>query len=123
MLRQYRGVLPIIRKVARECGYAIGYHGSGNRDLDVIAAPWVEGAVSAEVLIGVIREAVNGYIVNYEEVEVGDEVYRNPVHRPHGRIAWSIHIGRLSKGRYIDISVFPLKKVRRKSEKVLDSGK
>jgi len=32
----------------RDCGYAIAPHGSLARDLDVIAVPWTEDAVSAE---------------------------------------------------------------------------
>ena len=33
-----------IRELAREIGYAIGEHGTKERDLDLIAAPWTEQA-------------------------------------------------------------------------------
>ena len=106
MIAQYVECLPICRDVARQHGYAIGFHGSGQRDLDLIAVPWIETVSPVNVLVGAICNAVDGYIVSYAEVEDGDEVRKNPVHRPHGRLAWSIHIGALSDNLYIDISVF-----------------
>jgi hypothetical protein len=51
-------LIPIVREAAKTCGYAIGVHGSMERDLDLIAAPWVEEAVSYEALIIVIKEAL-----------------------------------------------------------------
>jgi hypothetical protein len=98
LLKQYAERLPIIQRVARECGYAIGLHGSGQRDLDLIAVPWVVEAKPAAELIEAVRAAIDGVIVDYENVE------RNPAYRPHGRLAWSIQIG---GGLYVDLSVTP----------------
>ena len=103
MLAKYKSLLPIARKAARRCGYALAFHGSGIRDLDLVAAPWIEPAESSEELVEEIRRAVGGVIVNYENVE------RNPAVRPHGRKAWSIQVG---GGRYIDLSVMPTVKKR-----------
>ena len=53
-------VLPGIRKAARECGYAIGVHGSLMRDFDLIAVPWVEDFKSKDVLAEEIHKAACG---------------------------------------------------------------
>lgn len=39
-----------IRELAKEIGYAIGAHGSLERDLDLIAAPWSEEALKLNYL-------------------------------------------------------------------------
>jgi hypothetical protein len=59
----YLNLLPEIRKIAEAHGYAIGLHGSMMRDFDLIAAPWIEDASPAEVLVEKIRAAVNGHII------------------------------------------------------------
>jgi hypothetical protein len=56
----YRGVLPNIRKVARELGYAIGEHGSLRRDLDLIAVPWTLEHADKDELAGAIQRAACG---------------------------------------------------------------
>lgn len=40
-----------IRELAKEVGYAVGVHGSQQRDFDVIAAPWSEDAVGNHALM------------------------------------------------------------------------
>lgn len=101
MIAEYEKVLPIVRSVARDHGYAIGLHGSGARDLDLIAAPWTEHAVDALTLVEAVRAAVNG-ILNQNSI---------PYKKPHGRLAWVIFIEgqRISTGGapYIDLSVMP----------------
>lgn len=89
----YLWELPGIVAVARELGYALGVHGSLARDLDVIACPWVETAAPAEELVEAIRAKVGGCLST-----------QGPTERPHGRRAWSIHLG---GGPYIDLSVMP----------------
>lgn len=48
----YAWMVPRLTEVARDCGYALGVHGSMHRDLDLIAVPWVDEAKSADDLIG-----------------------------------------------------------------------
>ena len=100
-------------EVARECGYALGVHGSMHRDLDLIAVPWVEEAKSADELIEALREACDGEIIpsgtkggRWDAVrgEFVEATVNNPDHKPHGRLAWNIH---LEFGPFIDISVMP----------------
>lgn len=82
-----------------ENGYALALHGSMGRDLDLVAIPWTDEAVAAEELVERIRELVDGFIVDHP-----DHPETNPTHKPHGRLAWAIHVG---AGAYIDLSVMP----------------
>jgi len=83
---------------ARRMGYALAIHGSLKRDLDLVACPWTDDAVSAEELAEMMREAVEGRF---------DETPERPLpeRKPHGRLAWSILVG--ADGCYIDLSVMP----------------
>lgn len=98
----YQAALVQARITARGYGYAIALHGSGMRDLDLIAAPWADGAASAERLAQAVASAVRGFI----------EPTRNPVRKPHGRLAWTIHLG---GGPFIDLSVMPRRRTRGKA--------
>ena len=84
-------------KIAREHGYALGLHGSMQRDLDLIAVPWVDEASDAETLVSVIDKAVHGFLDP-------DPKNASPGSKPHGRRCWTIHLG---GGPYIDLSVMP----------------
>lgn len=102
MKRQYQKLLPIIRVIAKEHGYAIGLHGSTERDLDLIAAPWIANASTAETLAEAVRAAVNGHISAREGA--------NPTVKPHGRLAWAIRPldNNPHAELYIDLSVMPV---------------
>lgn len=75
-----------IRAIARSCGYAIGEHGSKERDLDLIACPWVAWAIPAEHLVAAIANGLKLHVVGTPEgrIELGLE------EKPHGRRAWSL---------------------------------
>ena len=66
------------------------------RDIDLIAAPWIEGAVSAHTLALWIASRVGGW-------------FSKPTcsHRPHGRVAYSIHFPE-NPHVYLDLSIMPL---------------
>ncbi len=81
-----------IRALAREVGYAIGVHGTLERDLDLIAAPWSEDAVSAPELAEHIARGINGSVLAPEE-------------KPLGR--WSCNIQIDGWFKLIDLSVAP----------------
>lgn len=93
---QFVALIPRLTRVCQIHGYALGVHGSMVRDLDVIAVPWEEGAVSAIQLRDAIIGEVHGYLLSHE---------REPKVRPHGRLCWPIYI---SPEYYIDLSVMPL---------------
>jgi hypothetical protein len=92
----YLDMLPTIREIAKRHGYAIGVHGSLERDFDLIAAAWVEQPSSPTELVEAIRIAFDGVLVK------GGKENTEPTVKPHGRLAWSISVGR---SRYIDLSV------------------
>lgn len=96
-----------LRERARELGYVLALHGSLVRDLDLVAVPWTEEAVPAEELAGAIIEASGGFIINREDADPYDFTRRCPQPKPHGRLAWSIH---LAGGPYIDLSITPRQK-------------
>ncbi len=81
-----------IRELAREVGYAIGEHGSKERDLDLIAAPWTEDAIGNYGLMKHIAEGLGARIVEIER-------------KPLGRYAATIQMDGYYKA--IDISVCP----------------
>lgn len=91
--RAYRKHIDAIRDTAAKLGYAIGEHGSLARDIDLIAVPWTEQAAPATELVEAIVKAIKGY-----------RPVQKPSRKPHGRRAWSIHLG---GGPYVDLSVVP----------------
>lgn len=93
----YTLLLQWLTDAANKCGYALGLHGSMSRDLDLIAAPWTEEAVSADQLVAALTDAAGGFIMK-------DLLHVNPHPRLHGRMAYEIQLGR---GLYIDVSVMP----------------
>lgn len=94
MKEPYAQRLPVLREAAKAHGYALAFHGSGERDLDLIAAPWVEEASEAEVLIEALRASIDG-------------VAAGPYIKPHGRRAWLIYLHLEGSRLYVDLSVMP----------------
>jgi hypothetical protein len=95
-----------IRLVAKAHGYSLALHGSLQKDLDVIAVPWVENPSDEETLVKAICEAAGGMVL----------IDRPVADKPHGRRAWTIHLGGCSgtvspteRATYIDLSVMPTK--------------
>ncbi len=108
MKKTYAACLPDLRRIAREHGYALGLHGSGERDLDLIAVPWIEDAIPPENLVEKLRAVIGGFIINVEDADRGDYTRRNPQPKPHGRLAWAIRFDDPEGRLYIDLSIMPL---------------
>ena len=91
--RVYERLMPEIRRVAYHAGYGIGFHGSMRRDLDLIAIPWTDDAVSADELASRISLSLCGMkqSVDWET-------------KPHGRKGCVIVVG---MNAFIDLSVSP----------------
>jgi hypothetical protein len=90
---------------ARTKGYAIGVHGSLQRDLDLLAVPWTEEAASDAELAEAIRETVGGDIAPGASLIDGQWVRQPmPKEMPHGRRVWTISF---VKDIFIDLSVMP----------------
>jgi len=94
----YAMLYPGIVETANELGYALALHGSLSRDMDVVAIPWTDTAVDAEVLVGAIKERVAGC------QGTGVAALRGPSEKPWGRRAWALM---LQGHGYIDLSVMP----------------
>lgn len=92
-----------VRVAAREVGYAVAVHGSMQRDVDLVAIPWVEEARSPMDLIKAIVAAIPGSFLSTRGSEM-EQTEQIP--RPHGRLGWVIWFGG-TKGTYIDLSVMP----------------
>lgn len=88
--------IELIRAVAKRIGYAIGVHGSLERDLDLIAAPW-----SAEAAKLNYRE-----VMNYIADGLGAKLIEVEA-KPLGRRACTIQLPGYYKP--IDMSVMPFK--------------
>lgn len=78
----FKSRIPIIRATAKECGYAIGVHGSMRRDLDLMAMPWVDDHKTPDELAKSIMMAACG---------IKQDHFRW-TQKPNGRIAVSIPI-------------------------------
>jgi hypothetical protein len=82
-----------IRSISKEVGYAIGVHGSLEKDLDLIAAPWTKDAIGNEEFIAYLAEKLGATVL---EIEI----------KPVGRLAASIQLDGWYK--VIDLSVCPI---------------
>lgn len=88
-------ILPGLQETARECGYALSFHGSAARDLDLVATPWIEEALPAETLVAAMADRIGAKI-------------DGTATKPHGRRVWTM--GFLldpQRGPYVDVSVMP----------------
>lgn len=91
-------ILPPIREVAHNHGYAVAVHGSLSRDIDLVAIPWTEVADTPDVLVQAIAGALSGILGRCHRMQ-GETA------KPHGRIAYTlVHGGFIGE---IDLSVFP----------------
>lgn len=88
----YEIALAVVREVARNHGYAIGLHGSQQRDLDLIAVPWIRDCSSMEVLVESIAKELNWV------------VHKDIANKAHGRKGYTIFTANLV---HIDLSVMP----------------
>lgn len=91
------------QNAVRNQGYAVALHGSQIRDLDLVAIPWQETAITAEMCAEIIAAAIPGVLLEPAE------------EKPYGRLAWEIHPLRSAGQRwghgfdqwYVDLSVMP----------------
>ncbi len=107
----YLKLLPAIREAAKLHGYAIGIHGSMERDFDLIAAPWQSIVSPPDVLATAIARAVHGHITDEATDQLADGTcitHPWPRTKPHGRMCWAIQMG---GGAYVDLSVLPRKEL------------
>ena len=95
-------ILPPMRRAAKEAGYTLAVHGSLNRDIDLIAVPWIEhGVWSKEALLDALTGAVRGVTgrCNYYAGEW--------TAKPHGRFAKGMMAWCGESTAHLDLSVMP----------------
>lgn len=111
VLAEAKLLLPALRAVARSKNYALAYHGSLSRDIDIIAVPWTEQACEPLELFEALRaeaERVSGhtaFVLNDEKAKPTDYLKRSPEPKAHGRLGWAIHIA--GTATYLDLSIIP----------------
>lgn len=106
--KKYRRLIGPLRAKAREFGYAIGVHGTLQRDIDLIAVPWGTDAAPARELaeaLFAVCQMVNGYAAWSWSMKGAEYTLDGcPGGKPHGRLGWVINLG---GGPYIDLAVMP----------------
>jgi hypothetical protein len=80
-----------LQEIANKNGYALAIHGSMDRDLDLIAIPWVKNCINEKELIDLFSKECNVIIDNY-------------VKKPFGRHGYTFT---LYGDYYIDLSIMP----------------
>lgn len=94
-------ILPPMRRVAKDAGYAITVHGSLNRDIDLVAVPWREHQVKeADRLVALISGAIASVTGRCNPSGEWAE-------KPHGRRAKILLAWCGENTAQIDLSVMP----------------
>lgn len=95
-------VIDDVRAIAREHGYAVAVHGSlrTERDIDLIAAPWVKDAHAPRTLMRAVNKLP--YLKRVVEHD------QDPP-KPHGRLGyvWIITARARDCPVFVDMSVMP----------------
>lgn len=95
-------ILPPMRRVAKDEGYAITVHGSLNRDIDLVAIPWREHNVTEpEILRTKLAGAVAAITGRCNWMKDWTE-------KPHGRRATTLLVWCGQNSADIDLSVMPV---------------
>lgn len=114
----YVALYPMLLQIAKDHGYTLAVHGSIHRDFDLIAVPWIESASDGLTLIRAFRKATRTVTV-HEETDRKWHKDCSPTQKPHGRVAYSLHVTNSGMyGGYLDISVMPRFVPKRKKRKL-----
>lgn len=103
--------------VSRAHGYALSVHGTLVTDMDLVAVPWTDDAVSAEDLVAAIKRYLGAVSftdvlasAGLSEKQIADHLDalggRCPTPKPHGRKAWNLYLS-TACGAKVDLSVMP----------------
>ena len=106
----YAIIFEPLKKVALKYGYNLVLHGSLNRDMDLIAIPWVEELGMVDNMINEFCEYVGGEVClfNCKRNEDGSTAGDRFTQKPHGRITYVINIfrgGYLNGGGFHDLYI------------------
>ena len=84
-----------LQEVAKELGYNLLIHGSMNRDMDLVAVPWIDDPADELTLIKALHKCLTGETYEYQEQYLYSRL-------PGGRnsYAFNLNRGRISKKRH-----------------------
>lgn len=89
----YAFYFEVIKEIGLKYGYNIVLHGSMNRDLDLIAIPWIENIGDKDLMIDEVAKTIGGEVMmtnrSVDNID-GDRFSQHP----HGRIIYVININR-----------------------------
>lgn len=94
----YARVFSMARCLAWSEGYALLFHGSFTRDLDLIAVPWTAAACEPEHLLQRVVAAADLKITAEDDGK-----------KLHGRKSWTLTFKTFGDPRFIDFSIMPRK--------------
>lgn len=94
-----RRIIRPLRERAKLCGWALAVHGSLARDIDLVAVPWTDRALTEDQLAGSLKQVLAKMYPIELEIAPGAG---QP--KPHGRLCWSWWI---RPWTYVDLSIFP----------------
>jgi hypothetical protein len=87
---------PVMCEAARSLGYALAVHGTMDKDLDLIAVPWIDNACAPLTLVRTLANVAGGTLF--------ESAGHTPEEKPHGREAWLLI---LNNGAAVDLSIMP----------------
>lgn len=99
----YARIFTMARCLAWSEGYALLFHGSFTRDLDLIAVPWTSRACEPGKLIRRVAQATDLEILN----KSNSEETKDGSPKEHGRLAWTMVFKTFGDPRFIDFSIMP----------------
>lgn len=91
-------LLAPLKATAHLHGYALALHGSVQRDVDLVAIPWIDRASDVETLLRALSTTTATVLER-------DACHTTAEQKPHGRTAFCIHIAGTQS--YLDVSVMP----------------
>lgn len=96
-----------LKEIATKYGYNLVLHGSLNRDMDLIAIPWVEELGDVKIMLNEFCNYVGGELLTWPEYKDGKTIEREYTQMAHGRRAYIIDIyrgGYLNGGGFQEMS-------------------
>lgn len=103
----------LLKPIAKDFGYNLLLHGSLNRDIDLVAVPWVDDPKDECIMLQEFDKCINGVCRTTQDGNIAEAYHFNIL--PGGRHSYFINVNRGGRWNsyddrqyYIDISITPL---------------
>lgn len=93
----YASIWTDLRNAAMNCGWALGLHGSLASDMDIMAMPWVDGAVPADKMVKNLIKCFG-----FSDYWIEHQMQVDRTSKPNGRVVYTIPI---YADFYIDLNI------------------